>query len=322
MTKKIPKTAVGFVTYGESTAKYLPYFLASLEKQTLFSQLEFLVYDNSFEKDTSNRDYINRNYPLWSVMGSGRNLGFAAAYNVLFRKAMEKGSEYFLALNPDLILEPDAIEFLVQGIKRDPTLGSVSPKILKWDFERNKKTDIIDTCGIELKKGLRFTDLGQGEKDEGQYDNKGILGPSGAAALYDLSALKRVEVSGQYFDEMMFMYKEDCDLAYRLYLEGFGSICVGSSVFYHDRTASGKKGGDLKAALNRKSKSKQVKKWSFLNQQIIFLKYWKIQDFSSKLSIIWFQFRILFFVLFFETYLIKEWLKLPRLSKGIKRYHL
>lgn len=119
-----------------------------------------------------------------------------------------------------------------------------------------------------MKPGLRFVDAGQGEPDKGQYDDINILGPSGAAAMYRLEALEKAEQNGQYFDELMFMYKEDCDLAYRLKLAGYKSKCAPDAIIYHDRTARAKGEGNLKVFFNRGNKSQQIKKWSFLNQQI------------------------------------------------------
>jgi len=190
---------------------------------------------------------------------------------------------------------------------------------LKWDFANNKKTNIVDSYGIKLLPGLKFVDIGEAKKDDGNLDCE-ILGPSGGSAIYRLSALKKV--SGQnekveYFDELMFMYKEDCDLAYRLFLAGFKSKCVLTSVIYHDRSGGGIGESNLDVVLNRKNKSRQIKKWSFLNQQIIFAKYWKIQNFRNKLAIIWYEIKMLFFVLLFERYLLREFYQLYKIRQDV-----
>lgn len=318
MEKKTPKLVVGFVTYGESTAKYLPYFLDSLKKQT-FKDSDVLVVDNSPQVDNPNLEYL-KNHSFIEVIASGENRGFARAYNILIKEAAKRGAEYFLTLNPDMLLEPEAIEGLVTTMDNDKSLGSAAPKILKWDFKNNAKTSILDTCGIKIKKNLTFFDTGQAEEDQGLFDNKEMLGPSGAAGIYRMSALEEVKEGENYFDEMMFMYKEDCDLAYRMRLAGYRSICVGGSVFYHDRTASGKGEGILKVALNRKKKSRQVKKWSFFNQQIIFIKYWNIQTWPRKMAILWYQLKALVFILLFEQYLLKEWWQIWKAKDRINKY--
>jgi GT2 family glycosyltransferase len=315
----MPKLVIGFITYNDLTAKYLPYFLQSLKEQT-FQDFQLLVFDNSEAEMNANADFL-ASYPKLEYLRVGENIGFAQAYNLLLARAAEIRSEYFLAINPDVILEQDAVRLLIEGLSRDKVLGSVSPKVLKWDFEKNIKTDIIDTCGIVLRPGLLFIDSGQGERDSAKYhDDFAILGPSGACALYRMDVLKKIMKPDGYFDGSMFMYKEDVDLAYRLFLEGYGSMCVASSLAYHDRTASGTGEGNFAIAANRKNKSRTVKEWSFLNQQMIFIKYWNLQDWKNKLLIIWYEIRVFVFIALFERYLLKQLIKLRRVRENIKKF--
>jgi len=322
------KLAIGLIAYGEASAKYLPEFYQSLKRQTYGGYI-LLAADNTEIEDNPNKKFFAEQAGEAEFRWSGANLGFARAYNLLIARAIELGAEFFLALNSDMILRPDAVEKLLAAISADEKLGSVSPKVLRWDFENGIKTRTIDTCGIVMRPGLRFADLGQAEPDSGQYDDAPILGPSGCAAFYRLSALESVAYKNpdapggghkEYFDEMMFMYKEDCDLAYRLFLTGYGSRLVPDAIAYHDRTAVSQGEGDLKTALNRASKSKAVKEWSLLNQQIIFAKYWKIQTFRYKLAIILFEIKILSFILFFERYLLKQIAEFFKLRKKIRYY--
>ena len=314
--KEIIKIIIGFITYGELTAKYLPYFLSSLKTQ-VYRNFEIMAVDNSDQEDKENANYVKNNFSDINLRRTGKNFGFAKAFNLMIEEAAADGVQYFLALNPDMILEPDMIARLFEAAENQPELGSVAPKVLKWDFENNIKTKIIDTCGINLLPGLRFVDLGQGAEDKGQFGKTNILGPSGAAGMYRISALKKIKDENGYFDENMFMYKEDCDLAYRLYLAGFKSKCVGDSIVYHDRSSGGMGKGNLAVVLNRKNKSRQAKQWAFLNQQIIFIKYWRRQNWLNKLAIIWFELKMLVFILFFETYLLRQFVTLFKIKSKI-----
>jgi GT2 family glycosyltransferase len=317
--KKI-KLVVGFITYGDTTFKYLPYFLESLSSQS-FKDFIIIAADNTEVKDNKNKEYIASNYPGIDLEWSGENKGFARAYNVLIRKTITMGAEYFLTLNPDMILRPDALARMVKIMDRKPNLGSLSPKVMRWDFEKNIKTKLIDTCGIILNKGLRFSDLGQAMPDNSQYDNSRILGPSGCASFFRISALEKVSYHlsdrVEYYDELMFMYKEDCDIAYRLHLSGYGSELASDAVIFHDRTAEAQGESDTAVALNRRNKSKSVKSWSFLNQQIIFSKYWKLQNFKNKLSILSYQLKMIGYIILFEQYLLKEFKVLRKLKPEI-----
>ena len=52
---------IGFITYGENTAKYLPYFLPSLKNQT-FKDFKILAIDNSEIQENDNAKYIKENF--------------------------------------------------------------------------------------------------------------------------------------------------------------------------------------------------------------------------------------------------------------------
>ncbi len=319
----MPKLYLGFITFGKTTAKYLPYFLKSLTEQT-FKDFKVLVVDNSSRYDNENVGLVKKYFPYAKIDKPGVNLGFAKAYNRMIRLAVENKGKYFLVINPDMILEKDAVYEMVSAME-SKGLDSISPKILQWDFKNLKKTEIIDSCGIKLMPGLRFVDIGQGHIDCERLGQVEILGPSGAAGMYKIKTLEKVAYnkSGEkeYFDELMFLYKEDCDLAYRMYLEGCASQCLSQAVIYHDRTAHGRGQSNMAVALNSSSKSRQVKKWSFLNQQIILAKYWNKQSLTNKLAIVWIELKMIVFAVFFEQYLLGQLWNLFKIRKQIRKYN-
>jgi len=310
---------VGFITYGELTAKYLPYFLPSLKRQS-YKDFKILAVDNSEEEINGNSAYIKNNFPEIGLKWPGKNLGFSKAFNLMIDEAVASGAEYFLALNPDMLLENDVLEKLVKAMDFGSELGSATAKVLKWNFAGQEKTGAIDSCGLKLLSGLRFVNYNEGEPANANGKEE-IIGVSGALAIYRVSALEKVKRNGQYFDELMFMYKEDCDLAYRLFLSGFKAKCAVEAIVYHDRSSASQGQDNLPVVLNRKNKSRQIKQWSFLNQQIIFIKYWRLQSLADKIAVVWFELKMLVFILFFEPYLFKELINLKKISHKILRYN-
>ena len=319
------KIYLGFITYGQSTAKYLPYFLASLKKQTCFSDLNILAVDNSETRENENSKFIRESHPDIKPEWTGKNLGFAKAYNLMISKAIAAGAEYFIAVNPDMILEPEFTKELIKTIEQDNKTGAVQPKILKWDFKNNKKTNSIDSYGMFITKEHRFSDLRQGEKDDPAVKEAGeIFGFPGAAVLFRLEALKDTAFfNGQYneyFDELMFMYKEDCDLSYRLRLAGWKIFFEPKAVAFHDRSVSPVGESSIKIALNRKNKSQKVKKWSFLNHWILLAKIQYLPfSFRVRFASAGYQVKTLLYVLIFEPYLIKEFFKFLKLKNEIRK---
>lgn len=308
------KLVVGFLTYNDSSAKYLADFLPSLKNALSFldaSEYRVLAFDNSDQNNCSNREKLdtfnNLNSDFLEYIHAASNLGFSRAYNILIRAASRLHSEYFLVINPDTIMEKDTISELVLALDNNSELVSVAPKIRRWDFAANTKTRVIDSCGLILKAGLSFQDLGQGKEDDKRFDQFKILGPSGAAGLFRVSSLEKVKENDWYFDENFFMYKEDCDLAYRMYKLGGKSSLVPSSIMYHDRTAASSGGGTVSKIKDRRNKSRQIRSWSFRNQHLIFVKHWSSQDLANKAVILLKVLLSAIFSFILEQFLLKEY---------------
>lgn len=315
---------VGFITYGESTAKYLPYFLPSLKNQ-IFKDFKILAVDNSQTQENKNSSYIKNNYPEIDLKWAGENLGFAKAFNLMIRQAVANGVEYFLALNPDMILEADVINGLMTVAQSEARIAAVQPKILKWNFENNTKTSQVDSYGVICDRKFRFRDRGQGQQDKiSGGGSEEIFGFTGAAVLLNLRALLDVvfdnEKNFEYFDELMFMYKEDCDLSLRLRLAGWKIMLAREAVVYHDRTASRVGDSIWQIIKNRRGKRRQIKEWSFWGQWVIVLKFSKI-NFSLRtiFLIFWYQVEILIFSLLFEQYLLKKLINIWQARSEIKK---
>jgi len=303
---------VGFLGYGQSTAKYLPDFLDSLRQQT-FTDIEIVAGDNTPTAKDNPNEAVIKDYPSVRYCPFLANLGFAKGYNRLFKLAMEEEADYFLVINPDTCLEPKTIECLVDYLDQHSEVGAVMPKILRWDFQNKCLTKEIDSLGVALTKSGAFYDIGQGRLDGGESSQpRPIFGFTGAGVLLRLSALRSVAFDNgqylEYFDELMFMYKEDCDLSYRLRLAGWETVLLPAAVIYHDRTAAKAKGGWRSQWKERRQSSKLIRRWSYHNHIIIFWKYYFL---PKKLSTRWheiaYQLKRLAAALTLEPFVLASW---------------
>jgi len=312
------KIVCGFISYNKDTLKYLPYFLPSLKKSlTNIDQTKILAVDNS-ENFSSNIEYIKENYPEIDIIHQGVNLGFAVAYNLMIERAIYLRADYFLVINPDIIFDYRAIYLLYRALEKNTSLSAVSPKILNWPYPENKFSSTIDSLGIIEKKALRFIDKAQGKLDSKDFDDK-ILAPSGAAGLFRLGDLKELKTKHGYYDQRMFLYKEDVDLAYRMKLRGYKSATVLEAVVAHDRSLKSDTKSFFLSFKNRNEKSKFGRSQSFLNQHILYLKYFSLQSFYYKIIII-FRIILLFsFALLKERFLLKNYLKIVKIRREIKK---
>lgn len=329
-----PKVLIGGVLFDSqdkkyTTSKYLPNFIDSIKNQD-YQNIQLVFVDNSPLQDNDNSRYLKNNYPTAKIIWTGENIGFAKANNLMIKEALAVKANYFMASNIDMIYESNVVSELVNAIMKTPQIGFALCKVKKWNFIDREgvtkgKTNFIDTVGIEITKEHRFIDKGQGEIDHGQYDaEEEVFGASGAAVIYKLSALDDVafirdDGGKEYFDELMFMYKEDCDLSYRLQLAGYKCIYTPKATIYHDRTvqSDGKSIYDIiKGRLGRK---KEYKEWSWLNHHIILQKMLE-NNYSGKViwQTIWYEIKSNFYILLFEPHILKQWKYLFKIRKEIK----
>ena len=142
-------------------------------------------------------------------------------------------------------MKPEFLEKLVAALASPPDAASATGKLLRLDGKT------LDSTGIIMLRSQRHLDRGAGEPDLGQFDKaEDVFGPSGAAALYRVSALQDVAVDGQFFDEDFFAYREDADLAWRCRLMGWNSIYVPEAVALHRRRVTPERRSQLPAIIN------------------------------------------------------------------------
>lgn len=269
---------ISLVIINYNNKDYLQRCINSILSQT-YKNIEIIFIDNE-SKDGSYEfmveEYSNKNILL---IKNKVNNGYAGAANQGIK--ISKG-KYVMILNPDIIMENDFIEEMYGFIEKDSSIGALSGKLLKYDFKNDKKLNYIDSTGIIMYKSTRCIDRGQNEEDIGQYDNsEQVFGVCGAAPLYRRSALDKIMVLDEYFDEDFFAYKEDIDLSWRLNLAGFKNMYHYKAIAYHGRGLGSSKKGILNFINNRKSQSKFLRGISFRNHILMLYKN-NFNNFSKK----------------------------------------
>jgi len=270
---------VNIVTW--NSRHYLPEALASIDAQT-YRDFYLLVIDNASTDGTV--EFIRAHYPNVAVLRNHQNCGFARAHNqgIAYAKAhlaAERGEPLVLVTNPDVVLEPDCLEKLVAGIDARPDAGSAGGKLLKitkgrGELDEPVKTDRLDSTGLLVRTTRQVVDRGAGEKDVGQHDRmEEVFGITGALTLFRLRALEDAAWRGEYYDEDMFAYKEDVDLAWRLRLRGWTALYVPAARAYHYRAAAGgEKARWRELAAGRRRRPSYVNRLSARNQLLLLVK--------------------------------------------------
>jgi len=188
---------------------------------------EIIVVDNGSCDHTLTRAIMAA--PEAQMITLETNRGFAVGCNI---GIAHTSSPYILFLNDDARLEPGYLEVLVRCIEADLQAASVTGKLIS---NQGSGCSWIDSAGLAMQfYALRPIDRGHGEIDRGQYDEPSeCFGPSGAAALYRREALK--SVGPEIFDEDLFAYFEDVDLAWRLRRIGWRHLYEPRAMAHHTR---------------------------------------------------------------------------------------
>lgn len=179
--------------------------LQSLRAQT--APAHVVVADNGDGDGCSS--LLDERFPEVTRVGFGKNLGFGRALNRAIREA---GEGPIVLLNDDTVAEPQLVERLVADSGRAELVAAVL--LSERDPTR------IDSAGVVVDQTLMAFDYLCGAPLSSLEKAADPLGPTGGGALYDRDAFNAV--GG--FDERIFLYYEDVDLALRL--RANGARCV------------------------------------------------------------------------------------------------
>jgi GT2 family glycosyltransferase len=172
--------------------------LRGLAEQT--SDCDVVLVDNGSEDDSI--ELARRELPGVQVVSLGENLGFGRAIN---RAVGEVPGDPVILLNNDAVPEPRFVEALLDGLGEG--VASVAGVLLQ-----ERSPELIDSAGVVADATLMGFDYLHGEPAAAAATAPPPLGPTGGAALYRREAFEAV--GG--FDERIFLYYEDLDLALRL----------------------------------------------------------------------------------------------------------
>lgn len=322
-------TVILIVRNGE---KYVRHCLGAVIKQT-YQPFEIIVFDNNSSDSTV--EIIEKEFSNVKVHRNQENLFVGPAFNKAFRLGLCQG-DYILLLCVDVILDENFILEAVKTMQDDSTIGALQAKILKFDpaadfgnkfqipLGKLDKTNIIDTTGFEIFKSRRVINRGHGVEDRGQYNRDGeVFSYEGAAGFFRKKALADVQINGstggEIFDEDFEWMADDLDLGWRLRLFGWKNYYNHRMICYHDRKTTKRLSSTaLDFIKQRKEIPPLKKKLDFRNLHLTLLKNDFFLHFLKDFwYIFWREFRLYFYILFFERSTLPAFCEILKLSSRI-----
>lgn len=171
-------------------------------------EIEIIVVDNS--NNAEFKKYIEEKYENVRCILSTKNIGMGAGNNIGIRST---NKDFALVLNPDVILEKDAINQIINASKIINSFGVIAPTLddvkypnYKLDHTKNQKFDPINPFKVKSVDGYSM--------------------------LLNLKKLKQIN-NFNFFDENFFLYLENDDFCKRLQLIDENIFVVPKSKIYH-----------------------------------------------------------------------------------------
>lgn len=256
MIEKLPKSfkmSVGIVLFNQDRAGFettIESIARSSHLINLNNNIDIEIYYKWNSSALFDAEQVCQHYGIKSsnVAGSS-NVGFGAAHNAMMQRSFSNSTDYYLCLNPDGFLHPNALK-----------------KLIEFNIDLNEPA---------LIEAIQFPK--EHPKPYDPFTGK-TQWCSGACLLISKELYSLV--GG--FDDNMFMYCEDIDLSWRVRNAGFNCFTCSSALFFHDVTES-------KSAMIKKLMLESARylsaKWSApefqaeMERQLIELKYYPNKDY-------------------------------------------
>lgn len=214
--KPVANIAVLIVAYRSRDT--IPACLQALAEQTVRPAEVWLLENGSPQGERVDVACV----PDWvNFVESDENLGFAAGNN---RLAEKSDQPWIACLNPDAFARSDWIAELAAATEAYPgaALFGSTQYAAGSDGVMDGLGDVYHAAGLAYRAGYGLPL--DGAPPEGE-----VFGPCAAASLVRRDVFEELEG----FDEDLFCYNEDVDLAYRARLKGYRAVQLSRAIVDH-----------------------------------------------------------------------------------------
>lgn len=225
------KSKVAFVVVGWNNKNILEECFESIAAQS-YPHIITVYVDNDSSDESA--DWVEASFPDVIVLRQARNTGFARGNNIGMAEALKDPDVAYIALlNSDARVASEWTEKMVAFADMKPKGALYQGTNL--DYYNHS---VIDSTHIYVSQN------GQGTQGNWRYfvtQEKGpkkVFGVNAAACLISRKFIEAQPFGHEFFDEAMFMYLEDVDVAARATVMGWDNYLVPAAKAYHMGSAS------------------------------------------------------------------------------------
>jgi GT2 family glycosyltransferase len=245
---------ISIIIVNWNTRELLLECLASIFETVKKVSFEVWLVDNA--SDDGSVEWAKKKYPEINVIQNERNLGFAAANNLAFKKM--KGS-YALLLNTDATLIDSATEILFNFMESNPKAGIACGQLLNTDGSKQNSIanypSLFSLLFNETVMRILFPNKFPSKRKE-YIAPLEVDSCIGACMIVRKEAMDKVGT----LDEGYFFYLEETDWAYRMKQAGWGVYFLPKARIFHAQGKSVGKSANKKIMFYR-SRYYFFKKW-------------------------------------------------------------
>ena len=201
-----------------------------------YENLRIVLVDNGSTDGTAG--VVAERFPNVEVIGTGRNLGVPAGFNIGFSRALGVGADYILMLNNDTTVAPDMLRELLEVSQADSTVGIAMPKVLYYDHP-----DVVWSAGGRRRRfppAIVFIGLGRSDDDRFSELKKIEYAPSCGLLIQ-----RRAFQLAGLFDPGYLFYYDDWDFSERVRAHGMSIAFVPRAKMWHKVSRTTRSRSDL-----------------------------------------------------------------------------
>lgn len=219
----LPKVA--FVIVCWNNGQLLADCLDSIKKQTYTQHMTIMVDNNSSDNSVS---IAKKNMPGINIVKTAQNNGFAKGNNLGINVALKDPEvQYIALLNTDARMDKNWLKTIVEFCDLKPKAACLQGTTLNY---YDKK--IIDSTHIYVSREGQATQGNYQKVNQFEIGPKKVFGVNAAACIITRKFIEN-QPYNYVFDESLFMYLEDVDLALRSTILGWDNYLVPGAWAYH-----------------------------------------------------------------------------------------
>lgn len=226
-----------FIIVCWNNADLLEECFESIKHQSYTDHVTIMVDNGS--KDNS-IEFARACMPDAIILDTGINHGFAKGNNIGIKEAFKDPEvEYIVLLNSDARLDPDWLGDIITFAAQKPKAALLQGTTLDYYDHR-----IIDSTHIYISRNGQGTQGSWRDLYTTEFGPKKVFGVNAAACVITRKFIEAQPFGAELFDERLFMYLEDVDLATRATVMGWDNYLVpGARAFHMGSASSGKNPG-------------------------------------------------------------------------------